>query len=195
MRDLAKVGLMVLFLSLGFAAPAIAGTLEDGLAAYDNFDFATALEKLAPLAEDGNAQAQLVLALMHHNGWGVAQDYAEAAKWYGLAAEQGNAQAQFELGSLFHDGQAVPQSDAQMAKWHLLAGGQGYGPALDTLGYMYTYAEGVPQDYVMAYMWYSLAVVREGDASAAESRDRLSGKMTPDQIAEAERLARDWKPK
>jgi uncharacterized protein len=59
---------------------------------------------------------------------------------------------------------------------------------------MYAIGKGVPQDYVIAHMWLNLAAV-DGDKDAAEGRDTLAAKMTPAQIAEAQKLAREWKPK
>jgi len=57
---------------------------------------------------------------------------------------------------------------------------------------------GVPQDYVIAYMWLNLSAAgpnnREGVKLASELRDVVAAKMTPAQIAEAQKLARDWKP-
>jgi protein involved in temperature-dependent protein secretion len=52
---------------------------------------------------------------------------------------------------------------------------------------------GVPQDYVVAHMWFDL-LAAQGDFKAANERDKVAANMTPDQIAEAQRLARDWKP-
>jgi uncharacterized protein len=66
-----------------------AGPLEDGVAAHDKGDYATALRLWRPLAEQGNAYAQYNLGLMYDYGTGVAQDYREAAKWYRLAAVRG----------------------------------------------------------------------------------------------------------
>jgi TPR repeat protein len=67
------------------------------------------------------------------------------------------------------------------------------------LGLMYDNGAGVPQDYVQAHLWFNLAAshlakVQERN-SAASARDALAKRMTPEQIAEAQRLARDWKPK
>ncbi len=59
---------------------------------------------------------------------------------------------------------------------------------------MYHFAKGVTQDYVHAHMWYSLAAAG-GEKVASKWRDILAEKMTPDQIAEAQKLAREWKPK
>ncbi len=53
-----------------------------------------------------------------------------------------------------------------------------------------TAGHGVPQDYVQAHMWYSLAAER-----SSPGEDRVEAKMSPEQIAEAQRLAREWKPK
>jgi len=60
------------------------------------------------------------------------------------------------------------------------------------------YSKGVPQDYALAHMWFNLSASRATEAklrdSAAKSRDELAAQMTPDEIAEAQRLAREWKP-
>ncbi len=61
---------------------------------------------------------------------------------------------------------------------------------------MYAEGKGVLQDYVTAHMWFNLSASRateaEGRDSAAKNRDELAAKMTPDQIAEAQRMAREW---
>jgi len=59
------------------------------------------------------------------------------------------------------------------------------------LGAIYEYSQ---HDYVQAHMWYSLAAAR-GNEPAAEDCDLLAEKMTPDQIAESQRLAGEWEPK
>ncbi len=59
---------------------------------------------------------------------------------------------------------------------------------------MYAKGQGVPQDYVLAHMWFNLAGA-QGDKKARKDRDLAASHMTPDQIAEAQRLAREWKPK
>ncbi len=76
---------------------------------------------------------------------------------------------------------------------------QGDADAQNNLGIMYENGYGVPQDYVSAHLLYSLAATRksagEGRDKTVKNRDRVAAKMTPAQIAEAERLAREWKPK
>lgn len=135
---------------------AIAGDLEDCAAAYDRRDYPAAVQLCRPLAEHGDARAQLSLGGMYYNGQGVQQDYPEAAKWTRKAAEQGYAPAQAHLGVLYWNGQ------------------------------------GEPRDVVLAYMWLSLAAQQEQDA--VKERDLAASEMTSDEIAEAQRLAREWKP-
>ena len=53
---------------------------------------------------------------------------------------------------------------------------------------------GVPKNYVQAHMWASLTAARGMDG-AADGLDIIAEQMTPDQIAEAQRLAREWKEK
>ena len=67
------------------------------------------LEQTRVLAEQGDALAQYDLGAMHHNGFGVPKDDAEAARWYRLAAEQGDAYAQTGLGFLYALGEGVPE--------------------------------------------------------------------------------------
>ena len=143
----------------------------------------------------------MLLAGMYFAGKGVPQNDAEAVKWYRLAAEQGDARAQFNLGVKYAKGEGVPQDDTEAVKWFRLAAQQGDARAQNNLGRMYVRGEGVPQDYVQAHMWFNLAASRypaseaEKHDDAVHHRDIIAAKMTPAQIAEAQRLAREWKPR
>ncbi len=120
-------------------------------------------------------------------------DHNEAARWYRRAAEQGHADGQLKLAFMYGNGEGVPQDDAEAAKWYRLAAEQGHADGQLSLGNMYKRGQGVPQDNVQAYMWLDLAGSRI--VSAFLNRDRVAAKMTPAQIAEAQELAREWKPK
>ena len=85
-------------------------------------------------AEQGDATAQNNLGAMYHQGQGVAQDYAEAVKWFRLAAAQGLAAAQSWLGSMYEQGQGVAQDYAEAVKWFRLAAAQGDAAAQSNLG-------------------------------------------------------------
>ena len=65
--------------------------------------------------------------------------------------------------------------------------------AQNNLGVMYTNGEGVQQDYVRAHMWFNLSAMR-GEQRAAKNKDNIAKRMTPAQIAEAQKLAREWRP-
>ena len=76
----AKFLLMLLLMSLHLPAVSWVGKYEEGYTAFQKGDYATALQKWKPLADEGNAQAQLSLGTMYDKGQGVPQDYAEAVK-------------------------------------------------------------------------------------------------------------------
>jgi TPR repeat protein len=59
---------------------------------------------------------------------------------------------------------------------------------------MYATGQGVPLDDVQAYQWFSISLAL-GNAISAKNRERVAGRMTPAQIAQAENLAREWRPK
>ena len=124
-------------------------------------------------------------------------DYAAAMRILRPLAEQGNAYAQALLGGMYSLGQGVPQNYAEAARWYRLAADQGNAEAQNNLGIMYANGRGVPQNSVQAYMWLSLLFFAPdgGGPKAAQARDILAAKMTPAQIAEAQKLAAEWKPK
>lgn len=171
--------------------PAVGEQFEDGVAAYDRGDYATALQLFQSLADQGLAEAQFDLAILYANGQGVAQDYVEAAKWYRLAAEQGVAGAQFNLGLLYEFGHGIPQDYASAEKWYRLAAEQSVAQAFVRLAVMYYKGQGVQQDFIQAYVWGSLGAAG-GFPLSKEARDALSKRMTPDQIGEAQRLVQEW---
>ena len=140
---------------------------EAGYAAYQKADYQTALRLLRPLADQGDPRAETTLGVMYDEGHGVPQDDAEALKWYRRAAERGYAQAQFNLGVMYARGEA---DDGH-------------------------------EDNVSAHMWFNLAAARFpasepiARSAAIKSRDAVASKMSPEEIAHAQQLARDWKPK
>ena len=185
---------MILVLSIFyFAVPAWAD-FQAGMKAHDRDDYATALREWQPLAEQGDALAQFNLGLLYHKGRGVAQDDVQARKWYAKAAAQGLAKAQFSLGTLYFNGEGGAKDYQQALRWFRQAADQGEAVAQTKIGIMYDDGEGVPQDKVQAYKWLSIAVTN-GDKPAPMLRDLLAREMTPAQIAKAEKLAKEWKPK
>ena len=88
----------------------------------------------------------------------------------------------------------MPKDYAEAVKWYRMAAEQGDVTAQYSLGVMYSSVKGVPQDYVQAHMWFNLAAA-QNMPSLGRERDVLAKQMTPDQIAEAQRLAHEWMEK
>ena len=93
----------------------------------------------------------------------------------------------------------MPQDFGQAIAWYLKAANQGYRVAQDRIGGMYEKGQGVEQDYLQAHIWFNLATANEKDstlrAASMSDRNEVAAKMTPAQIAEAQRLASVWRPK
>jgi TPR repeat protein len=157
-------------------------------------DHAAALRWYRKAADQSNAPAQYILGAVYLDGVFVPQDYAVAASWFRKAADQGIDGAQYHLGNMYFYGRSVLQDDVAAVGWYRKAAYQGYAPAQFNLGGMYYKGRGVPQDYVTAHMWFNLAAAG-GRKDAVKVRDMLAAMMTPAQIAEAQKLAREWKPK
>lgn len=149
-------------------------------------------------AEQGDVHAQFNLGEMYRKGEGVTQDYVEAVKWFRKAADQGFASAQTNLGFMYEKGQGVNQQYLEALKWYRKAADQGYASAQFNLGLLYAKGWGVTRDYVQAYMWFNLSsagLSGDNQKKAVAARDAVTNKMTTQQIMEARRLAREWKPK
>jgi TPR repeat protein len=145
-------------------------------------------------AEKGNAVAQFNLGLAYAKGKGVSKDAVQAVTWFRKAAVQGNADAQYTLAGFYDAGDGVPKDDSKGTAWYMKAAQQGYAKAQSVIAARHLLGvSGLTRDYVRAYMWGNLAAA-QGDKGAARTRDYASNYMTPEQIAEAQRLSREWKP-
>jgi TPR repeat protein len=193
MKRTLKHALAAIILVLSFAAPVVAGPYDDANAAAMRGDYATALRIVRPLADQGNAEAQNHLGIMYERGHGVPQDYAEALNWYRKAADQGNAVAEFNLGGMYQNGKGVTENYVEAERWYRRAADQGLAGGQLLIGTMYEIGMVVPKDVVRAYMWLNLSAAQSLQG-AAEERDKVAHQMTPVQIAEAQKLAREWKP-
>ncbi len=108
-----------------------------------------------------------------------------------VKAEQGNADAQLNLGLMYAYGLGVLQDDKQAVNWYRKAAEQGDALAQNNLGLMYRNGQGVIQDWVMAHMYSNIAAAN-GNKDAAKNRGWVAKRMTPSQLAEAQKLAREW---
>jgi hypothetical protein len=132
--------------------------------------------------------------LMYEFGRGVPQDYAVALRWYRIAADQGNAAAQYNLASMYQDGKGVSMNYVEAVKWYRRAADQGLAGGQLLLGTMYENGIVVPKDVIRAYMWFNLAAAQSLQG-AQEERDKIAQLMTAAQIAEAQSLSREWRPR
>jgi uncharacterized protein len=156
-------------------------------------------ERLLANAESGTAEDQYNLGMRFERGTTVRQNYPEAARWYRLSAMHAYPDAQYKLCELSEQGRGLPQDYQEALRWCGLAADQGHAPAMFMLGRLYHTGHGVPRDVVRAHMWYNLASAY-GYEEGKRWRDRLAAnddslQMTGDQIAEAQKLAREWNVK
>ncbi len=107
----------------------------------------------------------------------------------------GNLHAQYRLGMKYSMGFGTPQDFVEAVRWFRKAAERGHDFAQLMLAGAYFEGEGVPQDFVLVHMWSNLAAA-SGNALGAKLRDAIAAEhMTPAQIGEAQRLAREWKAK
>jgi TPR repeat protein len=116
-----------------------------------------------------------------------------AVKWFRKAADQGCADAQSYIGSFYSRGEGVEKDYAEAVKWYRKASESGCVSAQLKLGWCYANGKGVETNAVEAYKWYHLASA-QGNESAKKNLSIREQKMTPAQIAEGQKLAREFKP-
>src|SRR4029450_5307336 len=146
-------------------------------------------------ADKGDAKARYELGRAFFSGTlGVAKDEAEAVKWFRKAAEQNVADAQFNLGVCYANGQGVTKDDAEAVKWFRKAAEQNLADAQYKRGVCYDSGEGVTKDEVEAYKWWLLAA-GQGNDDAKHNMTIVENKMSREQIAGGQRVARDFKPR
>lgn len=147
-------------------------------------------------AEQGHAGAQHELGVRYAIGRkGVTENNHLAAKWLRKAAEQGDEDVYLLLAELYVTDEHLAEDYKETVKWLLLASEQGRGlahaAAQNNLGVMYAKGTGILNNNVKAHMWYNIAGAN-GDELGARNRANIEKKMTPAQIAEAQKLAREW---
>ncbi len=157
-------------------------------------DVAEAAKWYREAADQGQMQAQINLGFCYQNGEGVTKDPVEAVKWYRKAAGQGSPQAQINLGVCYQDGEGVTKDAVEAVKWYRKAAEQGIEAAQLVIGARYISGDGAPKDYVEAYKWLNLAAARSNQ-EASQLLSGIAKMMTSEQIAEAQRMARGFKPR
>jgi hypothetical protein len=123
-------------------------------------------------------------------------NYTAAARIWLTLASQGDGPAQYNAGQLYYEGRGVPQNYGEATSWFRRAAQRGVPEAQQNLGIAYAVGRGVPQDYVEAHKWLAISATTlpaaEDRGQAAQARDMIATRMTATQLADAERLAREW---
>ncbi len=106
-------------------------------AALDRGDNVAALEELRPLADQGEADAQVLLGDLYFQGIGLPANYSLAWTWYNRAALNDDPIGQYKLGKMYWDGIGVPRDDTKAVEWYESAAAGGHVQAQIDLGYIY----------------------------------------------------------
>ena len=150
-----------------------AAAFDDGVAAYEQHDYAKARDLFAQGAEAGDASAQFNAGRMWLDGEGGPRDYARALYWSGKAAAQGVPAAQYDMGRIYDQGLGVRRDPRIAAQWYQKAASQRFTTAEVALGDMYVSGRGAPSDPRRAAELYADAA-GQGDAGAAFALATLS---------------------
>ena len=152
--------------------------------------FGANISELKNKAEQGNAEAQYSLGVCYRCGDGVEKNLEEAIKWYKKAAEQGYAKAQYNLAVCYDSEYGVEKNVEEAVKWYRKSAEQGYARAQHNLGICYYNGDGVIQNNVKALAWVSAAYAN-GDNEATKAMRVIKQKMTPTQIEQTIKLAKN----
>jgi len=129
----------------------------------------------------------------------AAGDYATALAEFRTLADQGNMEGQYFLGFMYHNGFGIKRDQAEALKWFQKAAQQGDARAQYYVGIMYGAGHGETKDLKLADMWLTLSAANPKSSYrdslyTREEIGKIERKMTPEQIAEAKELAKNWKP-
>jgi TPR repeat protein len=153
-------------------------------------DETSALHWTEKAADDGQGEAQFLLGLYYRDGHFVDHDHEKAFDWFLRSAKQGFVDSQVSIAQMYEDGDGLPQNYAEAVRWYKKAAEhvpdrEGASVALSSLGFLYIDGHGVSQDYLAAYMYFALS-------NSKKNMQWAAGKMTGEQIAEAQRRAKEW---
>jgi TPR repeat protein len=150
-------------------APALAGPLEDGIAAFERGDFSTARSKFEPLAVNGDAVAQYYLGDLIVR-YAAAQHKPEGVIWLQQSAQAGVPDAMNELARILSEGKIVTANQPKATELFMQAASLGHLPAYNNLGLRSLRGVGRPADLLDASEWFRLAA----DQGFAESQFNLA---------------------
>ena len=107
-------------------------------------------------------------------------------------ATQGDRIAQTILGYIYFQGKEVPRNYKTSFDWMTKAANQGDKDAQYSLGSYYYNGWGTKRDLVLAYLWWSLSIINNEDPIVRNSLDTLEEKLSPAELARAQKMASEW---
>ncbi len=117
--------ILTLFITIAFLQMTACSKETDPKKAFDSGDFETAFNLWAPLAENGDADAQNYLGILYYLGFGIQKDYKKALEWYERSARAGHADAQRNYGDMINFGRGMQKDNYKAYKWYFAASQQG----------------------------------------------------------------------
>jgi TPR repeat protein len=161
-------------------------------------DTAQAIDWLRKAAAQGHAPAEFQMGQLYDFGFAVAPDDSQALAWYRRAAEHGSAEGQRSVGEFYRKGRSVVADAAEAVRWYRRGAEGDDLRAQYQLGQMYFTGTGITRDYVSAYVWFAIAASQtplvDNQKAILELRNIAGARMTPQEVADAERRAKSWKP-
>jgi len=118
-------------------------------------------------------------------------NYEKALEKLMPLAAKGHAAAQYNLGVMHEWGNGVPKDNNQAIKWYRLSAELSHRDAQNNLGAMYSKGEGAEQSFVDALKWFVISAGNDSEAGR-KNIDIVEKRMTPEQITQARKLAREW---
>ena len=131
------------------------------------------------------------------NGWGVEKNISKGINLQIKAAKQGFSKAQFLLGGNYAFGTSIAVDYDKALKWLKLASEQGHTDSQFVLSQMYGFGKGMKVDLIKAHMWSQINALNKNQnmnmhfSQGEKLRKQWEKKMTPAQIADAQKLARE----
>lgn len=161
-------------------------------------NYAEAMRQFQRCADAGFSPCIRNIGLLYYGGDGVKRDQRRAREYLKRAAELHDEHAAQFLGLMHELGQGGLQDYSEAAHWYWRAAELGNADGQWALGRLYETGRGVEQSLVEAYKWINIATATTDDdddrTAWAKDRDRIAGEMSSADRAEAQRMARAWRP-
>lgn len=146
---------------------------DPGTDAYNNGDYAGAMEAWQSMAAQGDPDAMTKVGQLYELGYGAKRDFDKAAEWYAKAAQLGFVVAQYNLANLYYDGRGVSRDKKQAARWYTAAAQGGHAKSQFYLAQMYMDGDGIDESKETGIAWFQKAA----DLGLPEAQHELGRRL------------------